>query len=1346
MKALTLLFFTFVYTVTFAQPYSLEVPIEQVTDDRAASCTPPTGSSYLELNNVKALIHTGGNMWQIAGQNFSHYEVPKGSGRMVLFTSALWLGGVDINGQLKLAALRYRNGQDYWTGPLKTDGTADIATEECEKYDQHFRITKDEVKLFNSWFTLGLQDAENGTNLQQENHPDYEIPKSILDWPAHGDVSLGQDYYLAPFYDRDENGIYNPEEGGDYPWYDLNKEIDCKTSRTVTLFGDETLWWVMNDKGNIHTESGGDPIGMEIRSQAFAFATSNEINNSTFYNYELFNRSTQTLYNTYFGLMVDVALGGPNDDYVGCDVSRGLGYSYNGDDFDGDEQGFLGYGENPPAVGVDFFEGPYQDNDNLDNPLISDYTIAKAQNGIPYKGLGIGYGDNVIDNERFGMRKFLYYNNTGVGNPDQTDPTTAQDYYGYLSGYWKDGTHFTYGGNGHLSHSNSGPNADFMFPGDTDTLGWGTGGQIQSNWTEQTSNNIPYDRRFAQSAGPFTLKPGAVNNITVGVVWARAKSGGAFESVLELRKADDKAQALFDNCFEVLEGPHAPNLSIQELENELIVSIYNPSTSNNVTEDYEEFDPEIVNTENDPDFDGTYNFQGYQVYQLLNDEVSVEDLNDINLARLVFQTDLKDSISKLVNYEIDSELGVIQPTLKVNGSNEGIRHSFSVKEDLFAQASRKLVNHKSYYFMAISYAHNNFSTYDPNVADALTGQNKPYLASRKSAIGAIKSYKAIPHNPKPENGGTSFMLNYGYELPITQLDGIGNGGNWVEYTLQTEKEILANNHSNQPVYTSGNGPVEIKVIDPLNLTNADYKLFFTSDQNNNLEQADWFIINLSNSDTVFSDRNISIFNEQLIPEWGISVLITQIEYAKKSVLPGSVFTTPIGATMTYSDSSKMWLSVIRDNDQQFPTNWIRSGTEALNPSSQTCQAALTFRNPCYYNDIGNTFDNNDNKIINNDDPDQLYEKLLNGGVAPFRLVGHETYGMPVGSPGHSYLDEYQSNGIWNVKTTKKQSNFVQLHDVDIVLTSNKDNWTRCVVFEINDNESQTNGNKDVMEIKSRKSVDKNGKEEATGTGKGWFPGYAIDLITGQRLNMAFSENSWLTGENGDDMIWNPTSKFADNVGNPLFGGMHYVYVFGASNDMPEYDQGDYIYNKLNSNPVNVDYNNVFKNCQWVFEPLLAPNHTVLESDVRLSLRVNKPYATSDNSGVNNKLPAYGFSTKGLSTQTNNAPTSIEALDIINVVPNPYYAYSQYEESRIDYRIKITNLPQHCTVTIFNLKGQLIRQLSKDNELTSLDWDLKNHVGIPISGGMYIIHIEVPGVGEKILKWFGSMRTIDLDNF
>jgi hypothetical protein len=104
------------------------------------------------------------------------------------------------------------------------------------------------------------------------------------------------------------------------------------------------------------------------------------------------------------------------------------------------------------------------------------------------------------------------------------------------------------------------------------------------------------------------------------------------------------------------------------------------------------------------------------------------------------------------------------------------------------------------------------------------------------------------------------------------------------------------------------------------------------------------------------------------------------------------------------------------------------------------------------------------------------------------------------------------------------------------------------------------------------------------------------------------------------------------------------------------------------------------------------------------------------------------------------------LDEINVVPNPYYAFSQYETSKLDNRVKITNLPEVCTIRIYNLQGTLVRQFSKADPLTSVDWDLKNERNVPIAGGVYIIHVDVPNVGDKTLKWFGIMRPTDLDNF
>ena len=80
------------------------------------------------------------------------------------------------------------------------------------------------------------------------------------------------------------------------------------------------------------------------------------------------------------------------------------------------------------------------------------------------------------------------------------------------------------------------------------------------------------------------------------------------------------------------------------------------------------------------------------------------------------------------------------------------------------------------------------------------------------------------------------------------------------------------------------------------------------------------------------------------------------------------------------------------------------------------------------------------------------------------------------------------------------------------------------------------------------------------------------------------------------------------------------------------------------------------------------------------------------------------------------------------------------------RIKITNLPEVCTIRIYNLQGTLVRQFSKADPLTSVDWDLKNERNVPIAGGVYIIHVDVPGIGDKTLKWFGIMRPTDLDNF
>jgi len=1089
---------------------------------------------------------------------------------------------------------------------------------------------------------------------------------------------------------------------------------------------------------------------MEIRAQAFAFASNDEINNMTFYNYELINRGTQTLYNTYFGFFTDGALGDPYDDYVGCDVNRGLGYYYNGDNYDGDNSGYKGYGYSPPAVGVDFFEGPYQDNDGIDNAFgIGDN---EALNGI-------GYGDGVIDNERFGMRRFLYYSNTTNGaNPNQTDPTNASDYYNYLRGFWKDGSKFVYGGSGHISDPEADPNTpcEFMFPGNTDPLGWGTNGVPQPVWTEQTANNTPNDRRFVQSAGPFVLKPGAVNNITVGVVWARTSAGDPFASVSSLQRADDKAQSLFENCFKVLDGPNAPDLTLQELENEVILLLSNPVNSNNYREQYEEFDPFIVSSE--PNADKTYNFQGYQIYQLKDAKVSLSDLTNPEKARLTAQCDIKDGVGKIINFEFNEDLNASIPVLRVNGEDKGIRHSFSVKNDLFAQGESRLVNFKRYYFMAVSYAYNNYKDYIPTDPLALDGQKKKYIMSRKAAVGEVKVMEAVPHNPMPEADGTAQMIAYGSSPLITRLDGYGNGNRSLELTAATEKTIMETGFMENPTYDYGRGPINIKVVDPLNLASGYFECKFNdytaNASGNAADTASWTVYRYANKgdltpvDSVSSENTIAGDNEQIIPAWGISVQIYQNKYyfAVGTGNLASKTTDMIESSIEFADSSKRWLTGVSDNDSYFPTNWIRSGDYAPNTTVgdqgyECLPDGPTYLNPCNYPDEGGA------------DPKQAYESILEGTIAPHRLVGHQADYMPM-----AYFGNYSAS-------SKQNASISFLPSVNIVITSDKSKWTRVPVIELGRNAGLNIGGCAPGAMRKSPSVDKNGNPDGTGTtGMGWFPGYAIDIESGARLYMAFGENSFLGGENGADMQWNPTDRLVSNVGIPLMGGMHPVYVFSYKQktingfnggfDFPAYvpSEGENIgSNFLRNKWLEVEANDntskreMYGSLAWVSYPMLQFGQSLLSTDVTIKLRINKEYKNFVGSGENGGKPMYGWSMDDIATKVGSQDQLKEALAMINVVPNPYLAFSEYERNKLDNRVKITNLPERCTIRIYTSNGKLVKTIKKDNPLTYQDWTLTNHADIPVSGGMYLIHIEVPNVGERVLKAFIAMRMVDLQN-
>ena len=1331
-------------------PVNQESPTAQtrkMIQSLAAGCGESVTATNIDFNNVRALIQTGGDMWW--DFSVARYEVPKNSGKTALWNGGIWIGGTDVNGQLKLAAVRYRSGGvDYFTGPLITRGnnrgTTDL--EVCYQYDRHWQITRYQVEAFREWFAATPEKRE-------KEFRGYQIPQSIIEWPAHADAAAGYDFYLAPFYDYNDDGFFNPSDG-DYPFYDLDGILPCGTSREQRrprLYGDATLWWVYNDRGNAHQESNGEPIGMEIRAQAFEFSTNDALNDMTFYNYALINRSTYTLIDTYFGIYVDGALGWAWDDYTGCHVTKGVGYFYNGKTVDGSGEAWA-YGPNPPAVGIDFFEGPYQDPNGRDDCTSYNDQYKLICNDCILNGNinGLNFDDGIVDNERWGMRRFVYYVNSGGVT---SDPNTAPEYYNFLRGFWKDNERMRYFGNAHPSGGGTGPITDFMFPGDSDPCGWGQGGIPMPFWSEETAGNEPWDRRLVQSSGPFVLEPGAVNDITIGVVYARSYEGTPWASVVSMLKEDEKAQRLFENCFRVVDGPDAPELTIIEQDQKLIFHLWNRPASNNYLEQYLERDPFIVCPLNQPDCDVNYRFQGYQVFQLKARDVSISDVtsHNSNLAQLIFQCDIQDGITKIVNYYWDNTLEANVPAIEVKGNDQGIEHTFIVTEDLFAEGVRTLVNFKKYYYIAIAYAYNSFKPYSENIADSWDGQKQPYKAGRKGSGGPIQSYEVVPHKYIANPGEPLKFPDYGAAPRITQVEGHGNGRNSVDITRETHDAIMAGPpwKVDRVTFQPEKGPFGLRVVDPFSIESETYTLKFdsvnyfisSSFMNGKAIDGKWFIYN-SKMDTVFSETSITTDYEQLILEWGLGIRITQAEIPFKY---GSINNGFLEATLEFANPAEPWLWFIPDDDRDGPRNWIKAG----------------------YNDGDNS------------DKFSVYEKVLGGTWSPFQQASLFDHG-----PGY--------DKAVNAIDTKKQ----RLSSIDLYITPARGKWSRSPVLETTDEAMLSIGNVEKFNLRTDPSIDKYGRFATPGSGidtldteaanyindygMGWFPGYAIDVETGERLNIVYGESSWLTGDNGADMMWNPSVREGSKLylarnrlttEGVFFGGKHFIYVMGHNRTkpddkdtefFPEYDAGALFMDRMINSRSRNKIRDLMVNAMWTTIPILEQRffeaedvlldpYGFIKNEVKIRLRVVGQYcvdvydyATEDSLALNENRPMYTFNTGEIIDFQGSHPEQVaKQLDLIRVVPNPYYGYSSYERSQFDNYVKITNLPKRCTISIYGLNGNLIRRIKKDAEQTWIDWDIKNQHGIPIAGGVYIIHINAPGIGEKVLKWFGALRPQDL---
>lgn len=376
-------------------------------------------SYFLDTNSIAATIETKGVLFNNSTAGSGGFEALAGSGVNSIYASSLWMAGVDPNGQLKGAIGSFGlSTESYTTGPLtvvpstgtaynEPYGPAVSTTTTQQNYNQIFTVTSAELNEFINW-----SNCKNDPLCDENvNYPNYSIPASIMNWPAHGDVSLYQDFFLAPFYDLNGDGIYDPNNG-DHP---------C-------IKGDKYALIIMNDKNPNNTTI--DPIGVEIHTEVYAYdlGGNSPVDRTIFVTHNIINRSTQTLHDFHIGVFADFDIGCSSDDYVGSIPELNAFFGYNSGAADLSCPGSSGYGSTPPAQGIAF----------LNKDMSS--SLSFTSGGSLYHSL----------------------------------PSTSSEHFECLKGNFKDSTPMYYGGDGHTGSSGVTTNlTSFHYP-ENPPLGYST--------------------------------------------------------------------------------------------------------------------------------------------------------------------------------------------------------------------------------------------------------------------------------------------------------------------------------------------------------------------------------------------------------------------------------------------------------------------------------------------------------------------------------------------------------------------------------------------------------------------------------------------------------------------------------------------------------------------------------------------------------------------------------------------------------------------------------------------------------------------------------------------------------
>lgn len=376
------------------------------------------------------------------------FELAEGGGAF-LRRAGLWIMGVDPSGNLKGAIhpVDSSTESDFESGFLSNDGTEVLGAQ------QFWEVAREDVTAhLLDYYDDGIVD---------------EPIEAIFSWPGRDNpfsetyngfaLPLGKE--LAPFWDDNENEVYEPHKG-DYPLH-----------RTTGSCGSEEYKFIWFAYHSNLEELPSDllPPSLEIHTIASIINCNEEpiIKQTIFLNKTIHYYGTESIDSTYIGLHLDMAVGCPGDEYLGCVPLESSIFTYNSNFEESACPDSIGFEGSPPVFVAKQTRGLADENGNekawsVVMPILED-------------------NENILWGKRPPESKLEYYNN--------------------LTGSWRDGSHLTYGGDGYQSSSQK---TSLAFPDPP---------YLSSGWSERAEQLEAGQRRAIAASGPFRWDFGQVKKI-----------------------------------------------------------------------------------------------------------------------------------------------------------------------------------------------------------------------------------------------------------------------------------------------------------------------------------------------------------------------------------------------------------------------------------------------------------------------------------------------------------------------------------------------------------------------------------------------------------------------------------------------------------------------------------------------------------------------------------------------------------------------------------------------------------------------------------------------------------------